>query len=235
MRVVLVHGAWHGSWCWDQVVERLDGLQVVTVDLPSVGSLARFADDVRVVRDALDRGDGPALLCGHSYGGQVVSEAAGHPAVAATVFLCAFALEAGESAAVNAATQDPVAAAAGPVTLNDALHVEGEFLVVDPAMANAAFYADVHPDLAAAAITRLRPQSLGLGDPVTHAGWGDKPSTYVVCTQDEAVHPDVQRFFAGRCTTSEEWACSHSPMLSRPDDVATLLRRIAAHPGGAAG
>lgn len=224
-RIVLVHGAWHGSWCWDGVVERLEGRDVVTVDLPTVGTPARFADDVAAVREVLADGV-PSILCGHSYGGQVISDAAADPAVVGTVFLCAFALEAGESSAINAAAQDPVASAAEPV-LQGVYHLDGEYLVIDPAMANGAFYADVHPDLAASAITRLRPQSLGLADPVTTAGWRGKPSTYVVCSQDQAIHPDVQRFFAGRCDTVEEWACSHSPMLSKADEVAALLRRVA--------
>ena len=81
--VVLVHGAWHGSWCWAPVVSRLDaaGRRSVTVDLPSVSSTAAtLPDDVACVRAVLDALDGDALLVGHSYGGVVVTDAGVHPA-----------------------------------------------------------------------------------------------------------------------------------------------------------
>ncbi len=76
--VVLVHGAWHGAWCWTPVVARLGaaGRRTTAVDLPSVSSTtATLADDVACVRAALDALDGEALLVGHSYGGVVVTDA----------------------------------------------------------------------------------------------------------------------------------------------------------------
>lgn len=214
MRVVLVHGAWHGSWCWDPVVERLEGLDVVAVDLPRMASPdATFADDVAAVRAAIE---GPTVLCGHSYGGVVIGAAAASDDVRHCVFLCAFALEDGEG-------MDGVAA-----PLRSAMHLEGSTIAIDPSLANEAFYADVHPDLAAAAITRLRPMSgARVPDDAGIGAWRSKPSTYVVCTQDQSIEVDAQRGMAGRCDAVEEWDCSHSPMLSKADEVATLLRRIA--------
>ena len=52
---VLVHGAWHGAWCWDEVAARLraDGAPVVAVDLPSVTGGGDMYDDARFVRDAI--------------------------------------------------------------------------------------------------------------------------------------------------------------------------------------
>src|SRR5436853_7049381 len=105
--VVLVHGAWHGAWCWADVIARLDaaGQPSVAVDLPSVSSAsATLADDVACVRAALDAVDGEALLVGHSYGGVVVTDAGRHPAVAHLAYVTAFALEPGESANENPLT-----------------------------------------------------------------------------------------------------------------------------------
>ena len=213
-RIVLVHGAWHGAWCWDPVVERLEGCDVVAVDLPSTLSPeATFDDDVATVRDAIS---GPTVLCGHSYGGAVIGAAAAHDEVVHSVFLCAFALEDGEQL-------HDVAPA-----LRLAMRIEGPVTTIDPALANGAFYADVHPDLAASAITRLRPQSLAAVTAPTAAGaWRSKPSTYVVCTEDQSIDADAQRAMAAACDAVEEWESCHSPMLSRPDDVAILLRRLA--------
>ena len=65
--VVLVHGAWHGAWCWDEVVSRLsgDGLAVVAVDLPSVTSGGDMYDDARAVREVLDATPGDKLSLIH--------------------------------------------------------------------------------------------------------------------------------------------------------------------------
>ena len=214
-RIVLVHGAWHGAWAWDAVVQRLEGCDVVAVDLPSTLSPeGSFEDDVAVVRDAI--GGEPSVLCGHSYGGAVIGAAAAHDDVVHAVFLCAFALEDGEQ----------LHGVAPP--LRSAIRLDGAVTTIDPALANEAFYADVHPDLAASAITRLRPQSLAaVTSPVGAGAWQAKPSTYVVCTLDQAIEAEDQRAYAARCDVVEEWDCSHSPMLSKPDEVATLLRRLA--------
>jgi pimeloyl-ACP methyl ester carboxylesterase len=74
--VVLVHGAWHGAWCWEKVTPQLDeaGVAWMAVDLP----FTSFEDDVAATRAAIDSAGGPVVLCGHSYGGAVITEAGGH-------------------------------------------------------------------------------------------------------------------------------------------------------------
>src|ERR1700683_5271907 len=100
--VVLVHGAWHGAWCWDQVVGPLEarGIPVVALDLPGHGAspepLGDLATDAAALRAALDRVD-TAVVCGHSYGGAVISDGAEHPAVRHLVYLAAILLDVGES------------------------------------------------------------------------------------------------------------------------------------------
>jgi pimeloyl-ACP methyl ester carboxylesterase len=222
---LLVHGAWHGAWCWEAVQERLP--EAIALDLPSNHvEGASFTDDVNAVRDALD-GMTDVVLCGHSYGGAVISEAGAHDHVRHLVYLTAFALDVGETVLDNAAAQDPVASAAPPVAMSGALRVEddGRTVVVDPAAVTAAFYADCDP----APVDRLVPHSMRAFEiQTTAAAWRDRPSTYVVCTQDQAIHPDVQRFFAGRTGgRTVELDASHSPMLSMPDAVAEILRAAA--------
>lgn len=53
--------------------------------------------------------------------------------------------------------------------------------------------------------------------------WRDGPSTYVVCADDQKVHPDLQRILARQCTTSLQWPTAHSPFLSQPHRVVDLL------------
>src|SRR4051794_4806797 len=97
---VLVHGAWHGAWCWEKLTPLLDEASVPwqALDLP----LSSLEDDAAAVHKVLDAIEGPAVLLGHSYGGAVISQAGDHPAVEHLVYLCAFALEAGESPAAVA-------------------------------------------------------------------------------------------------------------------------------------
>jgi pimeloyl-ACP methyl ester carboxylesterase len=174
------------------------------------------------VRGALDSIEGDAVLLGHSYGGAVITAAGVHPNVAHLVYLCAFALEAGESVQENALT-----GADGPSDLGAALVFGDGVLTVDPEHAVAAFYHDCAPEVAAAAIDRLRPQSLGaLGGKVAAAAWRDKPATYVVCTEDRALPVALQRSSAARIGDSVDWPTSHSSFLSRPELVADLLVRL---------
>lgn len=220
--VVLVHGAWHGAWCWERVVPLLDAasLPLVVVDLPSVShGNATLRDDADYVRGALDSVDGEVVLVGHSYGGAVISAAGVHPNVAHLVYLCAFALEPGESASQNSLTGGD-----GPNDLGAALVVGDGVITIDPDRAVAAFFHDCEPEVAAAATNRLRPQSLAaLGGEVDVAAWREKPATYVVCTEDHALPVALQRSNAERIGTSIDWPTSHSPFLSRPDLVADLL------------
>jgi pimeloyl-ACP methyl ester carboxylesterase len=80
--VVLVHGGWHGSWCWARVVPLLErwGLSVRTIDLPSIDAdpydRSALSGDAAAVTALLDDLREPALLCGHSYGGMVITQAA---------------------------------------------------------------------------------------------------------------------------------------------------------------
>jgi pimeloyl-ACP methyl ester carboxylesterase len=221
--VVLVHGAWHGAWCWDKVVAELEaaGVPVAAVDLP----LTSLADDVAATRAAIEAAGGPVVLCGHSYGGSVITEAGDHPSVAHLVYLCAFALDEGETT-TSAATGEEL-----PSTdLGAAFRFseDGERVHLDPDGARTAFYLDCDPADADAALARLRPMAFAcFTAPVSTAAWRDRPSTYAVCTEDLAVHPALQRVLAARCSETVEWPTSHSPFVSRPELVADLLARLA--------
>lgn len=223
--VVLVHGAWHGAWCWEQVLTRLDtaGRRATAVDLPSVSSAtATLADDVACVRAALDAVENDALLVGHSYGGVVVTDAGRHPAVAHLAYLTAFALEPGESANENTLTGGE-----GGTALNDAIRVGDGVLTIDADDAVPAFFHDCVPEIARDAANRLRPMSLAaLQGKVGGAAWREKPATYAVCTEDRALPVPLQRSNAARIGNSVEWRTSHSPFLSRPDLVADLLLEL---------
>ena len=148
--VVLVHGAWHGAWCWEKVVPLLEaaGVPAVAVDLP----LTSLHDDAQAIRNALDHVDGRVVLVGHSYGGAVITEAGHHPAVEHLVYLTAFACDEGESpSAIAVDTPMP------STDLGDALvvHDDGTVTLTRDGAVNA-LYHDCDPIDIKAALTRLR-------------------------------------------------------------------------------
>jgi pimeloyl-ACP methyl ester carboxylesterase len=232
--VVLVAGAWHGAWCWDRVLARLlaFGVSARTVELPGrgvdPGTPTDLPGDVERVREVLSAVTGPILLVGHSYGGAVITEAGAHPAVTELVFLAGFPLT--ESESVQSAASDEAGRIdhSGRPKLRFTASEEG-ILIADAAASIAVFYADCDPETQRWASTRLGPQlKASLSQSPRVVAWRDRPSTYAVCTQDNAVHPDLQRILARRCTRFVEWASGHSPFLSHPDWVADLLAERAA-------
>jgi pimeloyl-ACP methyl ester carboxylesterase len=229
--LVLVHGAWHGSWCWERVaplIER-EGIAVAMVDLPSVrprNASAGLADDAVAVRELIDRLAGPVVLCGHSYGGMVISRAAAaHSRVAALVYLCAFVPQPGES----------LVAASGNRNASWIRLLEDGTTLPDRAQAADAFYGDCDPETASWALERLAPQNaVAFNEPVAQPAWLAIPSTYIVCAQDRAVLPEIQRtVFAPRARHVLELATSHSPFLSQPKLLAETLAAVIAQRSGA--
>jgi pimeloyl-ACP methyl ester carboxylesterase len=225
--VVLVHGAWHGAWCWDQVVERLDrrGVPSLALDLPGHGDsrepLGDLGTDAAALRGVLDGLDA-AVVCGHSYGGAVISDGAAHPAARHLVYLAALLLDVGESCSASAASAPP---SDEPGLLDGAIQAgpDGQ-VALDPSLAPAALYGDCAPADVERAVAHLGPQAYAsLTAPAAHAAWREVPSTYVVCRDDRAIPASMQRQLATRAETVLEWPTSHSPFLSRPDLVADLL------------
>jgi pimeloyl-ACP methyl ester carboxylesterase len=235
--VVLVHGAWHGAWCWSGIVDRLkaDGVAVTAIDLPGRGAdpapLGDLHADARRVRQILDGADTPVVLVGHSYGGAVITEAGDHPAVARLVYLSALALD-GHETCTGAAADEAAAADIsheGRPDLGAALTSDGQGAVtVERGAAAACFYKQCDSETVEWALDQLGPHRLvALEQRPDAVAWRIKPSTYIVCTEDLVVHPDLQRILARRCTNSIEWDSDHSPFLSHPDRLARALHELA--------
>jgi pimeloyl-ACP methyl ester carboxylesterase len=173
-----------------------------------------LAADVRATQRVLDEFDTSVVLVGHSYGGAVITEAGARPHVAHLLYLAAFQLAEGESVGRTLPDlQIP------PTRLGDAHRISDDGGVdLDPALAAELFYADTPPPVAAAAVARLRPVRRQMfADVPQEIAWRHRPSTYVVCTEDRALHPDLQRAMARRASFRHEWPTGHSPALSCPD------------------
>ena len=223
--IVLVHGAWHGPWCWAAVLAGLDeaGVPARAVEL----RLQDVHDDASIVRDAVDAVGGPVVLVGHSYGGIVITEAGVHPAVEHLVYVCAFAVDADETPLGLVLDHVGDESELGPAIIT---HDDGTN-TLDPALVASALYGDCSPDDVTRALSLLRPQGgQTLAQPVAAVAWKDRPSTYLVCGADRGIPPTLQREMAARLPGAAvvEWPdASHSPFLSRPGEVAELLAGVA--------
>jgi pimeloyl-ACP methyl ester carboxylesterase len=223
----LIHGAFHGAWCWGPLEDQLRGLghETVAMDLPCEDASAGNVRYAEVVADALgDRG--PVTLVGHSLGGLTVPLVAAARPVERMVFLCAFIPRPGEPFSTQFGD-----AGIFPETPESTWPIVGEGRMTWPAeRVIPALYPDCTPDVAAWAAARLREQTLTPhGEPCPLEAWPDVPSSYILARDDLAVGADwARRAARDRLgTTAEELPGGHSPFLSRPAALAEVLDRIA--------
>ena len=182
-------------------------------------------NDSTYIASVLDSIKGPVVLVGHSYGGAVITgAAAGSPNVKALVYLAAFAPEAGEPLG------DPGKKFAQP-PLNSALVPDAAgSLYVDRAKFHDAFCKDLPETEASVMAATQKPLAGSVFEAsVSAAAWKTIPSWYVVSSQDRAINPDLERFYAKRMgATTSEIAASHVAFLSHPKEVAKVIEDAAA-------
>ena len=216
--VVLVHGGFVDGSGWQQVHDLLtaEGFPVAVVQNPTLS----LEDDVAVTRRVIDMQGGPVVLVGHSYGGAVITEAGNHDSVAALVYIAAFAPDKGESVNTLIADPPPVPPILPPV--------DG-FLFLDKDKFAASFAADLPADLATFMADAQVPWGVdALGGAISRPAWRDKPSWYLVATDDRMIPPPAQRAMADRAgSTVSEVAASHSVYVSQPRATADLIKQAA--------
>lgn len=234
--IVLVHGGAHRAACWTLLIRELEasGRQTIAVDLPGYGRDVSRDPTPRMLTDGIEAtvqaiaGLGtPAMLVGHSLGGMTISGVAERipDAIDHLVYLTAVVPRDGESAAAMA-NADGMKASAGTYVLDD-----GQRIGFRQEMARDIFYNDCPDDIVTAATQALVSTDLGyLTTPVSLSPdrFGKVRKSYVVCTQDQAIDPEMQRQFARVHVgmTVHEIAASHSPFLSKPAELAALLTSL---------
>ena len=220
--IVLVHGAFADGSSWQHVIPILegDGYNVVAVQNP----LSSFAGDVETTKRLIVAQTGPVVVVGHSYGGAVITDAAaGNPNVKALVYIAAFAPEAGEAIG---ALGDKYPAP----PLNAALKPDAAgFLYIDPAQFHMVFAPDVPAAEARVMATTQKPLAGSVfAATVNQAAWKTVASWYVVAQDDQAINPDLQRFYAKRMgATTVEVKSSHVPFISHPAMIARVIEQAA--------
>ena len=229
--VVLVHGAWHGAWCWAALQGELDARDIASfaIDLPGhgaslddFGDLVGNADHVARVLAKLDR---RVVLVGHSYGGAVITQAASPSAdVSHLIYISAFVPDVGETV-IGLSQSLPDA----PTKLSGAMVIgTNGCSTINPELAHDAFYGHGDPTSSAAHVARLCAQPFAtFTQPLSNAAWRHIPSTFVRCTDDQAVHITLQDHMAARCTFTATIDTDHSPFASAPTETADIIERIA--------
>jgi pimeloyl-ACP methyl ester carboxylesterase len=220
--IVLVHGAWADGSSWSGVIERLqaDGYHVTAPQFP----LTSLADDVARLREVLDLQDGPTIVAGHSYGGQIMTGlGTDTPNVAGLVYIAAFALDEGESLGALL-SQGPT-----PPALEHSFTDKQGFNWLTREDFTGHFAADVDPVRALVMYAVQQPLAASaLGEMMGVPAWKSLLCWYQVSTQDEAIPPDAERMFASRMgATTIEIPSSHVTMVSHPAQVAQLIEQAA--------
>jgi pimeloyl-ACP methyl ester carboxylesterase len=220
--IVLVHGAWANGSSWSAVIEHLQA-HGYSVTAPAF-SMTRLADDVARLRQVLGRQNGPTLVAGHSYGGQIITAlGTDTPNVVGLVYIAAFGLDEDES--VGALLEQ---APAGPALAHLDVDQHGFAWIPEDDFVNH-FAADVDPVKAKVMFAVQQPLHWSaLGEVMGVPAWKSLPSWFLIADGDQAIPPDAQRQFAPRMgATTVEVSTNHVAMVSHPDEVLQLIKTAA--------
>jgi pimeloyl-ACP methyl ester carboxylesterase len=225
----LVHGAWHGAWCWERLLGPLRerGFEVVTVDLPCEDVEAGLEADADVIAGALRDVDGDVMAVGHSLGGLPLTLVAARRPVRAVVYLAAFVPSPGESMTDQfRSSPEPVLLFEGGRELDD----HGRSRWVDADTTARILYPDLPDGVAAWAFPQLRWQAATSQREPHPTDLPDVPAVSFVCTADRIVNPAWSRRVSLQRLGVEpiELPGGHFPMLTAPDALADALARL--HP-----
>ncbi len=226
----LIHGAWHGAWCWKHLLPELEALghTALTVDLPIEDIATTPTDWARTAADGFDGGE-PPIVVGHSMAGIVAPLVADIIPVRGLIYLsalirrpgfsCADDREAGLNNDLNPpGFADDVQRDAAGMTYFQTLEA-----------ATRDFYHDCRPADAAWAFPQLRKQKGYWSDRSPQAAWPSVPAVSVVCIDDRAINPVWQRRVARDWLGVQpiDFPSAHSPFMAKPKEFAALLDGLA--------
>ncbi|HEY4133373.1 MAG TPA: alpha/beta hydrolase [Gemmatimonadaceae bacterium] len=221
MTVVLVHGAFADASGWQNLIPLLqhDGFNVIAVQ----NTLTSLANDIVTTQRVIDAQTGPLIVVGHSYGGAVITgAAAGRSNVKSLVYVAAFAPDANEP--VGAFNESK------PSSLGGALRPDAAgFLYIDTEQFHDVFAADLPMSQTRIMAVTQKPLFANVfAESVPTPAWKTIPSWYVVASQDKAINPDLERFYAKRMgAKTTEVRSSHVPFISRPEQIEKVIRDAA--------
>ena len=227
MTFVLIHGAWHGAWCWHKVVPLLEqrGYKVITPDLPGHGqdrtplsdiTLELYTESICRLITELDR---PVVLVGHSMGGTVISQVAEMvpEKISRLIYSSGFLLRNGETLLSSALADKEALVQPNLIVSRDRVSA-----TLNEEILKQSFYMDCSDQDITFANTHVTPQALApLAEPVivSEENWGSVPRSYIECTRDKAITIKAQREMLHRlpCEPVVTMDTAHSPFFSAPE------------------
>ncbi len=221
----LVHGAYHGAWCWEPLTDELvrRGHRVFTVDLPTEDSSAGAQAYAASAVEAFAGADADLVVVGHSLAGLTIPLIATARPVSRLVFVCAMLPRVGR-------TQDDVIGGEPDMFLMGP--EGGVYESADgaahwyPEAAARSFFADCTHDVAKWAAARLRGQFWNITQEVSPLlDWPEVPYSYVLGAADPIINPAWSRRVVPSILGVEpiELAAGHSPFLSATAALADAL------------
>lgn len=239
---LLIHGAWHGGWCWHKVIPLMQakGYKAIAIDLPGHGQDTEITseigldDYVNAVVKSANAQAGPVILVGHSMAGIVISQAAevlGKEKISALIYLDAFLPKNGQSLfSLVEATLKQLTPESRKALLIENLVTsqDGKTNWVNPEMAAEIFYHDCAEEDKVFALARIAKQPvLPLATPLrlTEAFYGVIPKYYILCTESK----DMDKTFLSTnlpCKKVYKLASSHSPFFSMPEELVAMVSEI---------
>jgi len=221
--IVLVHGAWADGSSWSAVIERLQavGYRVTAPQFP----LTKLAEDVARLRQVLARQEGPTIVVGHSYGGQIITALGDDTQnVVGLVYIAGFGLDEGETIGALQGQGPPT-----PALAHLDIDEQGFAWLPEDDFVNH-FAADVDPHQASVMHAVQQPlHASALEEVMGPPAWKSLPSWFLVADGDQAIPPDAERQFAARMgAQTTEVSTNHVAMVSHPEDVLTMIETAAA-------
>jgi pimeloyl-ACP methyl ester carboxylesterase len=220
--VVLVHGAWADGSAWSKIIPLLEanGLNASAVQLP----LSSIDADLAATNRIINAQTGPVLLCGHSYGGAVITQAGNNPKVVGLVYVAAFAPEEGETLGGLASGYPPTEC------FSELNPIEDGYLLLTKKGVYDYFAQDLTPaEKYQVLATQGATNGALLATPIGPAAWHTKPSWFVIAEDDKAIQPQQEKDTAARMKADTlVLQTSHLPMLSEPQKVADFMLKAIA-------
>ena len=233
---ILIHGAWQGAWCWDEVVQRLESRshQVLALDLPSHGQdttppeQVGLPDYVHAVIEEAEKLDSPPILVGHSMGAVVVAQVAEQipDRIRAIVSVAS-------SEPPDGASMLQIVGGSAPEYLSELIwSSDRRTASITPSAVRTFFYNLCSPDVTEEAISRFKPQAVAPYEtPIrtTPERYGRVPRFYIGCRQDRVVGEELQRRMCKALPANRIYRINadHSPFFSAVQELTACLERIA--------
>ncbi|MDQ0639718.1 pimeloyl-ACP methyl ester carboxylesterase [Pedobacter sp. W3I1] len=218
--IIFVHGIWADGSSFSYQISALQakGYQVISVQNP----ITSLADDVAATQRAINQVKGKVILVGHSWGGFVITQAGNDPKVVGMVYLAAYGPDLGESLLAVSAN--------GPKTeLTKYLTPTNGFVYISEEGVKSVFANDLNQKQQALVYATQTPAFHTVFEDKSAApAWKNKPSWYVVATNDKTISPDLERFMAKRMKAKTiEIASGHVIMISNAKEVLKVIEEAA--------